>query len=1139
MADTFREVPLEGSLYEPDVEALDVTYAFARRVKNATSYLYNKAALDFQKESFERQEFDRTVPDGYEDIANDVLLYADTPEDMQLMMEAHDKERLDDQIWARASTKKMIGGGLVTVESVVPIFRFLKGTSILSSAINTGATAAITTGSVEALRSTMPGYDPVEGAFNTAAATVLGAGGGALFSSVSKGGAKLLMNGRNRLNEHSQTIIEMRHFEENQERLLAEAPASRAFKDSTDEDLRVSSIFLTQKVSEYENTLSRINSGDEAVSHLDKYGVEKKLREFVDTRDDVLDELTLRRLDSGLTQQIEIDPYNVVSSFADPFDKVMPTPLKSILRVPITSKTPKKLAQALNNFKRASLSIANDSALLLNGHLVGQTLPPSLHVRSKLRVADMIQYEQAQAKIWRQATDAGAGSNMMRKITKSENTLEKWLSRVNTKRITGQQMTAEETQAADLMTKFFDDFRAEAEDFNIMGSRQHVSERLGVKEMKLSLAETKLQNAQSKDYTDSIEYYTSEVKRLKEEVDELRASLEFIESSNLKPSGTTEPFYTREYLKEKIQADEQGPKLFRQKITSFVRENPFGAEYDKKSGLWKYKDMTGDIEAQDRFVNSYIESITSEPGSKSSATLRSTRMPSRVLPIPNADIIDFINQDVVDVMRRYYLRNSAKVEFAKTFGNRSYDDVASELIEDLLDNGMSLKKANELRKDLTILYERVANDVVSDPTTFTNKSVQFLKEFTSVNYLQSSGVTTIGDVPKIIMENGFKDILRGAASAIDSAEYRAQFGKVKSIYGEAAELSLGVTQLDTIENSNVRALGKKWDTIKNTSFVLNGLGPMTVGMKTFSGTLSAHQFIESAMNVADGSASKLQITKSLRYGLSVKNLEEIASKAPVRKTENGLFIANIEEWAEAGISADTIGRFRAAVSNNVGNTILSSTPATRFKYADGKIFFPIKAARKIFPDIEEDAKFPGYAVWENSIMTLPFVFYNWPMSAATNIIQSSAQGQIKNTFGGFATMLGFGYLLAKVRTPDWAWEEMDYDQRFMAAIERSGVSAIYGDIAMTALRAGVQLDLNNPDNDFVRLGYYGKPGYAEAAATVLGAPASQIKDFYDIGDATTRGEYGEALRNFWRVLPFTESMWYKNHSRQLIDDLTR
>ena len=112
---------------------------------------------------------------------------------------------------------------------------------------------------------------------------------------------------------------------------------------------------------------------------------------------------------------------------------------------------------------------------------------------------------------------------------------------------------------------------------------------------------------------------------------------------------------------------------------------------------------------------------------------------------------------------------------------------------------------------------------------------------------------------------------------------------------------------------------------------------------------------------------------------------------------------------------------------------------------------------------------------------------------------------------------------------------MDYDERFMAAVERSGISSIYGDVAINSIRIGVQLGLNDPDNDIVQLPFYGKEGYAEAATTVLGAGSSTILDAAKISGKIGSGEYAEALKEFWLLLPLTELFWLKEDSRSMID----
>ena len=172
-------------------------------------------------------------------------------------------------------------------------------------------------------------------------------------------------------------------------------------------------------------------------------------------------------------------------------------------------------------------------------------------------------------------------------------------------------------------------------------------------------------------------------------------------------------------------------------------------------------------------------------------------------------------------------------------------------------------------------------------------------------------------------------------------------------------------------------------------------------------------------------------------------------------------------------------------------------------------------------------------------MTLPFQFYNWSMSAATNILHTAAQGQIKNRYGGFAAMLGIGYLMAKLRTPEYVWDELTNEQKFLAAIERSGIGAVYNDVAMNTVRAVTQAGLNDPTNDPLNLAFYGKDGYTEAATTILGSGISTIKDFSDGVIDIYDGNYGSALKEFYLMLPYSELFWLKEDSRAMINNVAR
>lgn len=1088
-----------------------------------------------------REPFDEDIDPIFDPI-KDELRQMPSVKERQVKMDFYLRDLADRNVFSRATVGQLIVGGFLNPTNAVPVVRAVKSATALGSAVNLAITAGGISAAEEALRySELPGYDPLEGAFNVGSSALLGGfiGYGAIKAkNVLKDAAD---SAHRRLGMHQQTILEMESFVEREALLKQMVSGSRPRGKENTEYLRSKSLQLTQLIEGKQLVIKRAEAGD---LDLDESAIETirgQIASFTSERQGILDELNVRRFDEGLSN-ID-DPYGLASSFFD-FVDIMPTPSKTIARYKLPKNASNKAKEAVNKMKRASLLLAGDSSLLYAGQKLGLTLPPSVDVATKLRRGELVQMESELSKVWAKATDAVIGSSIVRKLPGTGDTLDDWINAVNIKRIKKDPtMTPLEKEAAEIIGRYTAKIRDEAVMYDVLGSKPFLESRVTVLSEHLQYVKDTYNkissSARAKKYPDQIEYWKGRVEEAERRLLEVENSLDFVSNSKLKPTGSDEPWFMRQWNNERVAADEKGPKILRQTLTNYVRQNPYGIEYDNLSGLYKRRDLTGDIAAQDRYVDTVIKSIMTDNDASSSATSRSNRYPSRTINIPNSEVLDFINTDFRDVMRTYTMRIGPKIEFSKQFGNRSFEDVRDEYTDDLIASGVKVKDALELSKNFTILYQRVTATSLSDPTSLTNRSVQFLKEFTSLNYLGSAGVSATGDVAKIVMDHSFKDIGRALVATFDNKQFQKQFADIKNVFGEATELSLGVTQARILEDTGARTANNFWTGVKNVGFIANALGPMTVALKSLSGNLSVHSFIQIAEEVSSGAASKFSLDKVSRYGLSIEQLKEIATKAPFERTKNGLIIANIQDWPAAGVSAETIASFRAAVSQSISNTILSSSPATRFTYADGSIFIPIKQARKIYPNATESEDFKGYVRIESGVMTLPFIFYNWSMSATTNILHSAAQGQIKSRYSGFAAMLGFGYLLAKARTPEWAWNEMDEDQKMMAAIERSGIGAIYSDIALNSIRVGVQSGLNNPDNDSVRLPFYGKDGYAEAATTILGAGASTVKDFTDASTKMYQGEYGQALKEFYLMLPLTELFWLKEDSRAMIDYATK
>jgi len=1130
--------PLTDPTFDYPTTTTEVAYADISRWKDPLMAHFHYA------HGAKRQDFDRQASAFYAPIQTELNL-TNTKREWLAKQELWAKSQADRKVFEQATLGQMFLAAPLNAANI-PYFRLLKGANMLSSVGNAAVTGGVISTSEEVLRaSVLPDYDPREGAFNIATTTALGTAFVAGGYTGKKAVQNLFDSSHRRFNQHSQTITEMERFIADEARLKETAKKSNERvnllksvglnEKSSTEALRNTSISLNQRI---EGNLRMLKDDSSPLSVEAKSSVLEEINGLVGDRRIIIDEINMRRLDEGLSQ-ID-DPWGIATSFFD-FVDIMPTPLKSITKYKIPKTASKELKSAINNLKRTSILMAGDSSMLFAGQKLGLTLPPSVHIQNQLRKADVVNLENQLTTLWKDATDAPrVAPNVARRLLRSAPTLDEWIDTVNIKRIKNDQnMSPKEAEAAQLLTRYYNTIRDEGELSGVLGSGQFIESRIQIKKLALNTAKQKLAKHKQAKFQQAIDHFKVRVKQLEEEVNELQNSLDFINKGPIRPSGADEPYFLRQWNVDKIAKDERGSKELRRILTDYVRRNPYGIEYNNKSGLYEPKDLTGNIPAQDAYVDSVIRSILSDNDVSRSATSRSTNYPSRSIAIGNAEVIDFINTNAREVARTYTMRIGTKIDFAKQFGNRTYNDLADEVFDDLIENGMLVRNADELRKNLTILYQRITATTLSDPSSLSNRVVQFLKEFTSLNYLGGAGQTAIGDIPKIVMENSFKDLFKGAIATFDSAAWQRQLKEVQTVYAEALELSLGVVQQKILEDTGSQVGSKAWSQIKDLGFILNGLGPMTVGLKSLSGSLSVHRFLDIAKRVSDGSVSKFDLEYMARYGLTPKHMKEIIRKAPIEQTPNKLNIANITDWPVSGVSADTISAFRAAVSSSVGNTILSSSPATRFTYADGSIFLRINTARKFLPNIQEDPDFKGYARFESGIMTLPFQFYNYSMSALTNILQTTAQGQTKSRFAGFATMIGMGYMIAKLKTPEWAWNDMSYDERFAAAVERSGIASIYGDIALNSIRVSVQLGLNDPENDYVNLPFYGKEGYLEAATTILGAGASSVKDFADASTKMASGDYADAVKEFYLMLPLAELFWIKDDSRAMIDYATK
>jgi hypothetical protein len=585
----FRPVTGQPGL-GPLPSTTEVAYANISRWKDPLVALFKTNV------SAPREEFDRSVPERYKSIAMDLYMVR-RQQDFEYMKTLFDKDQLDRATFRNATLGQIVVGAVPDPLSAIPIVRFYKGASLVGSMANVAVTAGAVTTGEEVLRSSvMPGYDPMEGAFNVAASVAVGGllGGGIYTGKKAYG--NYVDNAHYRLGQHAQTIREMEDFVDRQEILKAMVKGQRPLGITDADTLRADSMFLSQQITGKQQVIDRINNGQLNLPPSAIQTIEADIFNMLSQRQAIIDELNVRRLDEGLVDGIE-DPYAIARSFFDYVD-IMPTPTKSIAKFKLDAGATSSAREALNVFKKTSWLLAGDSSLLYAGQKLGLTIAPSVDINIKLRRGVLYEFENKLSFIWKDATSAPkVAPNLVRRVTKSGPTLDEWLNSVNKKRIKGEPLLPKEMQAAQLMDDYLARVGDEARQYGVIGSDDFINQRILVAQNRVDNANMKLRKevdrllAARQNDSDAAKYWRGQLKKFSDELTELNNSLAYIQSGPIRPMGKKEPFFMRQWDKDRIAIDEAGPKELRRKLTDFIRLNPYGVEYDNASGLYKPRDL--------------------------------------------------------------------------------------------------------------------------------------------------------------------------------------------------------------------------------------------------------------------------------------------------------------------------------------------------------------------------------------------------------------------------------------------------------------------------------------------------------------------------------------------------------------------
>jgi|TARA_R100001463_G_scaffold5943_4_gene19938 hypothetical protein len=618
----------------------------------------------------------------------------------------------------------------------------------------------------------------------------------------------------------------------------------------------------------------------------------------------------------------------------------------------------------------------------------------------------------------------------------------------------------------------------------------------------------------------------SALKDISKAIDETRGridnALELLERGVSKES--TGNYLMRIFNRRAIEADRDGFKAILYKW--FKENNEVIVKGD--DGLFKFQELSTEPAAVERRVNETIENILGETDEDAIDAIftgfgRSGPLVSRRLNIPNALVKDFIVTDIKELMIAYTNRVAPRIEYHKRFRNPETGKIMT--LEARLDyyrtrlqnEGVDEKTINKFIKNFVAVYDQVVGTKLKRPDAIDTKIADFLRTATSWTFLGGSGFAAVADSASILMDHELNAIGRTFLGMMDDLSLKMAKREL-NLAGEALEFVRGTTHLKYMESLTNDVFSKTIpDKLNNVFYTFNGLGPVTVAIKTLDGLLRGHTIIDSSLRLVAGKPTKFDTEFLARYNIT-PDLARRITESPYEQSQGKLYLPNTEAWTDE----EAVKAFRNALNSGVMNRVIMGTPADKPIVMGGVAYIPESLARTLPFDLPIDPRVQGYRRVESGLLSLPFTFYSYTMGALSKITANHASGSVRNRLSHVAAAMGLGYMIVSVRTPNWAWDDMDIEDKIMRSFDFSGLAAIYSDMGYRALAMYSEMGFEN--NFPIQPKFQADPDPLGALVSIGGSPADWSYEVITSLGQMIKGDVQDGAKGLIKVTPLIETL---------------
>lgn len=515
----------------------------------------------------------------------------------------------------------------------------------------------------------------------------------------------------------------------------------------------------------------------------------------------------------------------------------------------------------------------------------------------------------------------------------------------------------------------------------------------------------------------------------------------------------------------------------------------------------------GDLQSIAQEITDKI--IGGAPGRSNYEPIPLTRGPlrERTLSIPDAQIEDFLENDIERVARIYTRTMSTDVELATKFGRADMADQMVQISDNyailradaeknltgkkLEDRMAQLEKGRKRdMQDLAGMRDRIRGTyaIPDDPNSLIVRTGRVAR---SLNYVRLLGGMTLSAIPDLanpILRHGFNRTFGTMAALQNKQLFRLAADEVKA----------AGTALDMVLDSRAMQLADIWDDYgRNSSFerglqaaqdrfgVVSLMAPWNAAMKQFSGVMSQTRLLQEARNWTKGTIGRVERERMAHLGIDANMAGRIAEQAEHWKEDSGIIWANTANWSDR----EAVDAFRNAIVKEVDATIVT----------------------------------PGQdrPLWMSSEMgKVVGQFRSFAFTALTKVSVSSLQRADKNVMQGLVTAVALGMLVHGLKQVQYGRPLPEKPQDWIVAgLDRSGVMGWLFDAnnmveKATAGTVGVNplLGTSKTSNRFAARNVTG---------SIAGPTFGLVQDLIDVTGSAVSGNFDRTqLEKLRRMVPY-------------------